>query len=493
MTDAVPLRMRTKLAFGMGAAAEAAVSIAFSTWNFLFYTNVLGLSGTLCGLAVTISLVLDAIADPVVGFLSDSWRSKLGRRHPFLYIAPLPLAASFYCIYVPPADLHGIPLFLWFTFFTVLFRQFLTLYQVPHLALGAELSTDYRERSVVMSYNAIFAVIGGASTYFYGWTWFKHVPGGTTVRGGYSGLGAGVAVFAAVVIFASAYFTRDQIPRLVQPSAHQPRFTLRALVTEVWGCLSNKNYLTLVLGLLLLSAMLGTRETLNSYSSLFFWALPEDKIRVFGLASPPAFVIAFFLTVRLHSWFDKRETIIGAMVVTVFAASFPVLARVLGYFPANGSPKLVPLLMLFVFIFYGAIAVLQISILSALADVADEHELVTGRRQEGVFYAARTFFGKMTTGMGTILAGVAIDFIHFPHGAKPGQVAQDVLFKLGLIEGPIASVPALLAIFFYARYRINKHRHADIQRELIARRKLATPAATSDAPSPTKAPAPATT
>ena len=150
---------------------------------------------------------------------SGLWRSKLGRRHPFLYTAPLPLAASFYCIYVPPVGLHGIPLFVWFTFFTVLFRQFLTVYQVPHLALGAELSTDYRERSVVMSYNAIFAVIGGASTYFYGWTWFKHVPGGTTVRAGYPGLAAGVAVFAAVVIFASAYFTRDQIPRLAKPSA----------------------------------------------------------------------------------------------------------------------------------------------------------------------------------------------------------------------------------------------------------------------------------
>jgi len=470
------LRMRTKLAFGVGAAAEAAITIAFNTWNFLFYNHVLGLSGTLCGLAVTISLVLDAVADPVVGFLSDRWRSKLGRRHPFLYVAPLPLAASFYCIYSPPSSLHGVPLFLWMTLFTVLFRQGLTLYQVPHLALGAELSTDYRERSVVMSYNSIFAVVGGAGTFFFGWTWIRHA-GGAAMRNGYSGLGLGVAMFVALVIFASAHFTRDQIPRLVQPSERDARFTLRELFSETLACMANKNYLMLLLGLVFMSATLGTRETLNSYTSLFYWGLPEDKIRVFGLVTPPAFVIAFFLTVRFHSWFDKRETIIGGVCAMIVTAIVPILLRISGHFPANGAPGLLPLLMLFVFLSYGAAAVLQISVLSALADVADEHELTSGKRQEGVFYAARTFFAKLTSGLGTILAGLAVDLIHFPTGAKPGQVAGDVLFKLGLIDGPIASLPALLGIFFYARYRIDRHRHAEIQRELHERQKLGAPPA----------------
>ncbi|MFI5308693.1 MAG: MFS transporter, partial [Polyangiales bacterium] len=481
------LRIRTKLAFGVGAAAEAAITIAFNTWNFLFYNHVLGLSGTLCGLAVTISLFLDAVADPVVGFISDRWRSKLGRRHPFLYAAPLPLAASFYCIYVPPAGLHDIPLFLWMTLFTVLFRQGLTLYQVPHLALGAELSTDYRERSVVMSYNAIFAVVGGAGTYFYGWTWFKHA-GGTSVRDGYPGLGLGVALFVALVIFFSAHFTRDQIPRLVQPPPGEARFTLRELVSETLGCMSNRNYLMLLLGLVFMSATLGTRETLNAYTSLFFWGLPEDKIRVFGLVTPPAFVLAFILTVRLHGWFEKRGTIIGAVCVMVLTAALPVLLRISGHFPANGAPKLLPCLMLFVFLSYGAAAVLQISVLSSLADVADEHELKSGRRQEGVFYAARTFFGKLTSGLGTILAGAAIDVIHFPAGAKPGEVGADVLYKLGLIDGPIASLPALIGIFFYARYRIDKHRHAEIQRELDERRKHSSAAAASEPPAAVPAP-----
>ena len=68
-----------------------------------------------------------------------------------------------------------------------------------------------------------------------------------------------------------------------------------------------------------------------------------------------------------------------------------------------------------------------------------------------------------------LLAGIAIDVIGFPLGAKVGEVAPDVLWKLGRIDGPIASIPALIAIFFYARYRISKTRLRQIQQALVAR------------------------
>jgi Na+/melibiose symporter-like transporter len=459
--------MRVKLGFGVGAAAEAAIGIAFNTWNFLFYNNVLGLSGTLCGLAVTIALILDAVSDPVIGSLSDRLRSRLGRRHPFLFAAALPLALAFFLLYCPPVGLSGIPLFLWFTFFGMIQRQAMTLYSVPHLALGAELSDDYRERSVVMSYNSIFAMLGGVSTFFFGWTWFG--DGGTAVRANYPGMGALVGGLAAFVIFLSAWSTRDQIPRLKQPALDLPRFSVKQLASEIRDCLSNPNYRVLLVGLVLMSATLGTRETLSTYVSLFFWELPESKIRVFGLASPPAFILAFVLTVRFHDRFDKRATIIGGLIATFIASVMPISLRLLGLMPANGAPGLVSVLMFFVFLFYTGVAVLMISVLSALADIADEHELNTGRRQEGVFFASRTFFGKLTSAFGHLIAGVVIDLIGFPSGAKPGEVAHDVVVKLGLFEGPIASLPALAAAIWYARYRIDRARHTEIRAQLTAR------------------------
>ena len=481
MAQTEKLKMRTKLAFGVGTAAEAGCYIAFNTFNFLFYNQVLGLSGTLCGLAVTIALVLDAINDPAIGFLSDRWKSKLGRRHPFMYAAPIPVAIAFYCIYSPPAGLSDLPLFFWFTTFTVLFRYAISLYQVPHLALGAELTSDYHERSIVMSYGSIFGVIGGASAFFFGWTWFGKVEGGTSNPAAYATLAGVVALISAAIIFLSAYFTRDQIPRLPQPPADQERATVRLFLADSFSCLKNSNYATLLLGLLVLSAMFGTRETLNSYLGLFFWELPEKKMRLFGLASPPAFVISFFLTWRLHRWFEKRDAIMGAACLSVFAATTPIVLRLMGAFPPNGAPTLMPWLLFFHFLFYLGFSILTISVMSALADIADDHELSTGRRQEGLFFAARTFFGQLASGLGHLLAGLSIDLINFPKGAKPGQVAEEVLFKLGIVDGPIASIPAVIALFFYARYRITKRRHAEIQRELATRR-VPQPAAPASVP-----------
>ena len=100
-----------------------------------------------------------------------------------------------------------------------------------------------------------------------------------------------------------------------------------------------------------------------------------------------------------------------------------------------------PSLLFFHFLFYLGFAVLTISVMSALADIADEHELLTGRRQEGMFYAARVFFAQLSSGLGHLLAGICDRPDRVSEGREPGQVGEDVLFKLGLIDGPIASLP----------------------------------------------------
>ncbi|HVW26864.1 MAG TPA: MFS transporter [Polyangiaceae bacterium] len=465
------LRLRTKLGFGIGAMPEAAAQIAFNTWSFVFYNSVLGLSGTLCGLAATCAIVLEAVADPAIGAFSDRFRSGLGRRHPFMFAAPLPFVIALYCLYSPPAALHGFSLFAWLTVFAVLHRQAMSLFYIPYLALGAELSNDYQERSIVMSYATLFGVIGGAGVFVYGWTHLGHVPGGSAVRSGYPGLAMGIGLFVALAMLGSARATRDQIPRLVRAMpAHASRFGLRELGHELRGALSNRNYRMLLIGMVFFSVVVGVRETLDSYLSLFFWRLPADKIRAFGLATPPASILAFFVTPRLHSRFGKRNTLVTAVATMIAAAALPIAARLGVFFPSNGSAALLPTLMLFVFVAYGALAVILITVLSAVADITDEHELVTGRRQEGLFYSARILFGKLTTAFGHVIAGLSLDLIGFHAGAKPGQVSADVLVKLGLVIILATVIPGIIAMLFYGRYSITRQRHLEIRRELAARR-----------------------
>ena len=469
MSDVDRLPLRTKLAFGVGASAEAAIGIGFIAFNLLFYYNVLGLPAKFCGMAVMIALLFDAVSDPLMGAISDRWRSRWGRRHPFLFVSALPLGASFIAIYAPPDGMGQTGLFLWLTGWTIAMRQSLTLYHVPHLALGAELSTDYIERSRVMGHNALFGVFGGAGLYLLAWQWFGSQPGSTENAANYLPMAIAGGSFAAVAILSSAWFTRDRIPHMTAPR-DLPPFSASQFWREIGDCLRNPNYRTLLFGLLFLGAALGIREAVNALMGRFFWELSAEDISFFGLASPPAYILAFAIVPLLHRTIDKRWTLVGGVLVACAAAITPIAFRLWGSFPINGDPWVWRIVMLGVFVFYLGMAVLNITVMSALADVADEHEIETGRRQEGVLYAARTFFGKVTQGLGYGISGFIVDGIGFESGSVPGEVPADVLFRLGVLDGPIAIIPALIALFFYGSYRIDKKKHAAILAELEVRR-----------------------
>ncbi len=119
------------------------------------------------------------------------------------------------------------------------------------------------------------------------------------------------------------------------------------------------------------------------------------------------------------------------------------------------------------------LGVASISVMSAIADIADENELLYGQRQEGMLYAARTFFSKADNALGHFLAGVTLDLIQFPVKSKPGEVDADVIYWLGMVDSPITIIPGLLAACFYAGYRINKKRHGEIRAELDNKRSMA--------------------
>lgn len=464
------LRTGTKFAYGIGGTAESGIAMAFNSFNFLFYTTVLGLSGTLAGLAVTVALVFDAISDPLVGSISDRWRSPLGRRHPFLYAAPIPMGIFFVAIYSPPDGLEGMGLFAWFTTFTVLLRTAQTLYHVPHLALGAEMTSGYRERSVLMSWNTACSIVGTFGVYYLAWTWFGTLEEGTASRYGYKVMAIAVGVFSIFAVLASAWFTRDQIPRLSRPPTDIQGFGLRSLLGEIRECLRIRNFRFLVYGIFFLSATLGLHETLTSHISLFFFELPPDQIRFMVIGAPFGLFIASVFTPRLHSRFGKRNGLIAGILGMAGAVAIPIVLRLLGLFPENHSPALFPTLCVLKGISYCMSAMMVISIASTLADVTDEHELVTGKRQEGIFFAARAFFGKLTSGLGHLLAGVGIDLIAFPTHSKPGAIAPDVIFDFGVLAGPVTVLPALISIVFYLRYDIDEKRHDAIRLEIAARK-----------------------
>src|SRR6476469_1586543 len=88
----------TKFFYGLGEAGEGVKTAALETFLFFYYVQVVGLSGSLTGAALFIALRVDGISDPLVGSLSDRTKSRLGRRHPYLYAAPVPLAVALFLL-----------------------------------------------------------------------------------------------------------------------------------------------------------------------------------------------------------------------------------------------------------------------------------------------------------------------------------------------------------------------------------------------------------
>src|SRR5579863_3366064 len=102
-SDGVPtLSRRTKLFYGLGTVAFGVKDNGFSYLLLPFYNQVVGLPPYLVGLAILVAMIFDALMDPIIGQVSDHWRSRWGRRHPFMYAAALPVAVSYLLLWNPP-------------------------------------------------------------------------------------------------------------------------------------------------------------------------------------------------------------------------------------------------------------------------------------------------------------------------------------------------------------------------------------------------------
>jgi len=209
MSDAPPLTLATKISYGVGQATEGIKNGAFNVFIFFYYAQVLGLPTSYTGLAVFFALVLDAITDPLIGSISDNWKSKYGRRHPFLYAAVLPLGLGLIALFSPP-NLPEFGLFLWLTFFAMFTRASITLFYVPHVALGAELSSDFDERTTIVAYRYFFSYVGHLVTYAIGFTLFfadsAQYPQGQFNLEAYLPFGITLAVLIGVVAIVSGAF-----------------------------------------------------------------------------------------------------------------------------------------------------------------------------------------------------------------------------------------------------------------------------------------------
>ena len=139
----------TLLTYGIGSIGGGIKNNLLGYWLLYYYNQVLGLDADMVALAIAIALVVDALTDPWVGIWSDRVRTKWGRRHPFMYIAIIPFALSYFYILQDPGDLSQSSHFFRLLFLLILMRVSMTFYEIPRGALAPELTKDYDQRNKI--------------------------------------------------------------------------------------------------------------------------------------------------------------------------------------------------------------------------------------------------------------------------------------------------------------------------------------------------------
>ena len=463
------LSFPTKFFYGFGSVAFGVKDQGFSYLLLIFYNQVVGLPSATVGLAIMVALMVDALLDPIVGQTSDNWRSRWGRRHPFMYAAALPVAASYLLLWNPPAWSHE-ALFFYLIGVAILIRSFITLYEIPSAALSAELTQDYDERTRLLSYRYFFGWWGGLTMTLAAFKIFL-APDATHKVGqlnaeGYSHYGLAAAAVMLCAILISAMGTHNQIPHLKTPP-HR-KLTLPQLGREMLGTLSHRSFLLLLSASLFTSMGAGLVLSLNLYFNTYFWELSANQIAAFTLGNFLSAILAFALTAPLATRMGKRPAAVLLMISSLLLGSAPIALRLLGVFPANGDPAVVYILLAQTIVSTALSIGGAILVSSMIADVVEDSELRTGRRSEGLFFAAAAFVNKAVSGIGIFASSMILALVQFPAHARPGEVDPVIVRNLGLVYLPILLILYSIAITLISRYRITRESHAESLRKLAA-------------------------
>jgi Na+/melibiose symporter-like transporter len=204
---------------------------------------------------------------------------------------------------------------------------------------------------------------------------------------------------------------------------------------------------------------------LGVYFNFYFWGFSTAQTSILAASTLLAVLAAMLIAPVISSRLGKRNACITMAVLSVMIGNIPYLLKLAGWMPPTGSPALLGV----IFCTYCATVALGLTALilfsSMIADVVEDSQLSTGRRSEGLFFAASSFIQKAVSGIGVFLSSLLLAAVHFPTHARPGAVDPVVLRNLVLIYVPIQAVLYLITMLLLARYRIDRDSHrANLER-----------------------------
>ncbi|NLD63190.1 MAG: MFS transporter [Bacteroidales bacterium] len=434
-----------RITFGQLAAYSAGGIIPVALFNIagqlvgLMGNISLGLSAFWLGLILIIPRLWDAFSDPIVGHLSDNTRTRFGRRRPFLLIGGIAVAVFFVVMWwIPKGEIvhawfpsdSGFKSFQLFyiLFALLLFFTATTVFEIPHGALGMEMTSDPHERTRLFSGKSFIGNLFAMST-----PWLFALANMEVFRGPGGNEADGMRyvslMVAAIIIPLSFWWTAKlREPGFVRVSKQEK--------THFWQDMkivgTNKNFIYLVLTIFTLAMGFNFVNLLGSYIPIFY-VFGGDKIagaRLLGI-NGTIWAITGVLAVFPLNWISpklgKRNTLIISMILMTLAQ----LSKIVCYNPEHPYLVIIPTIMLSAgMLFFFTLGS------SMVGDICDEDELRTGHRTEGSYYSIYWWFIKLGTALASFVAGILITLTLFD---------ETQVTKVDSLQGSVRDMQAKVA------------------------------------------------
>jgi GPH family glycoside/pentoside/hexuronide:cation symporter len=447
-----------KAAWGLSGSSE---NILHNTTNIMAnpILNIgLGVSPVLVSAALTIPRIWDAFTDPLMGRISDNFKSRFGRRRPFVLVGGILTGLAFSMIWMLPHGWSEVATFSLFLAYMLIFYTCFTVFIVPYLALGFEMSPDYNERTTLMSYRSFFSLVGSIIMQWIYWgctrSCFDDTVQGMKVVGSIIG---GFVILTSIV---TALFCKERTPE-VKEEAPVHKVSFYESVSVAWKV----GPFIRVVGVcvLIIVGQLSIMQ-IGMYLNIYYVCQGSQEFagRLQGITGT-GYTLSSLFVIPAVAWCSRRygkKTVLRALMIMGAVGS--LLSWVLI------TPKYPYLQMLGLFLAGPATTGLWIIAPSMIADACDFDEWKNGLRREGAFGAAYGWFTKIGSSISVFVSGLVLVSTGFHQNMGANQ-SPDTIFGM---RGLVAVIPAmtfLIANRILKKYEISAAMANDIKAQLRER------------------------
>ena len=445
-----------KIAFGLGNMNNLLMNNILNVLLNPIYNIALGVSPALIGYAAAIPRLWDAVSDPLVGFLSDNFRSRWGRRKPFMLIGAIISALSLMAIWWVPSFWGEQSMFFYLVVMSLIFYTGNTFFLVPYGGLGLALSDDYHERTNLFAYKAVVDALGGFLLPWIYWlttrSCFENTLQGARVLG--FGMGLWILVFTVIPIA----FCRARYDAKV---ARQEKIPLWRSIRET---VQNKPFLLLTFAVTLMFFGFYASSAICSYLNIFYIFNGVEKeasvyVGLSGTLWKISSLVSLPIVVFISRKLEKRTVFLIAMILA-FSGSISSWWCINPNYPAL---QLIPSVL------NGpGISCVLMLCESMLADVCDLDEVANGSRREAMFSAIYGWFSKVGLTLALALSGLLLVWCGFDIALGAAQTAGTIL-AMRILAAVVPASGMFVAIVLIAFYPLNERRMQEVRKTLNSR------------------------